>query len=195
MFHVCTCTFFADTICLLTNRKMIDLHWYMTACHCFLRLYSKTSLTLKEWRFNLSFPWLSMLFLNSWRVRSHIVRYDTNPPAIQKHHWHSREAQIERPLFEYEWAFRVQALVFNIWVSHALEMTIHFYYPNLVLFLFTQPFTHSKSCLPNHFLFGATPVVNNREFGNLERQRQRQRGKYNCLYCCIWAKVYVTTLN
>jgi hypothetical protein len=24
-----------------------------------------------------------------------------------------------------------------------------------------------------------------REFSNLERQRQRQRGKYNCLYCCI----------
>jgi hypothetical protein len=24
-----------------------------------------------------------------------------------------------------------------------------------------------------------------REFCNLKRQRQRQRGKYNCLYCCI----------
>jgi hypothetical protein len=103
-------------------------------CHCFLRLYSKTSLTLKEWRFNLSFPWVSVLFFNSWRVSSRIVRYDTNPPAIQKHHWHSREAQIEPPLFEYEWAFRIQALVFNIWVSHALEMAIHFYFPNLELF-------------------------------------------------------------
>ena len=28
------------------------------------------------------------------------VRYDTNPPAIQKEHWHSREAQIEPPLIE-----------------------------------------------------------------------------------------------
>ena len=27
---------------------------------------------------------MPMLFLNSWRVSSHIVRYDTNPPAIQK---------------------------------------------------------------------------------------------------------------
>jgi hypothetical protein len=28
-----------------------------------------------------------------------------------------------------------------------------------------------------------------REFRNLERQRQRQWGKYNWFYCCIWAKV------
>jgi hypothetical protein len=49
-------------------------------------------------------------------------------------------------------------LVFNIWASHALEMTIHFNYPTLELFCFsfTQPFTHSKFCLPNPFLFGAT---------------------------------------
>jgi hypothetical protein len=46
-------------------------------------------------------------------------------------------------------------LVFNIWVSHALEMTINFYYPTLELFCFSfaQPFTHSKFCLPNPFLF------------------------------------------
>jgi hypothetical protein len=49
-----------------------------------LCLYSKSSLTLKGWSFNLSFP--SMLFLNSWRVSSHIVMYDTNSPAIQKQH-------------------------------------------------------------------------------------------------------------
>jgi hypothetical protein len=75
--------------------------------------YSKSSLTLNEWRFNLSFSWVSMLFLNSWRVimSSHRVRYDTSPPAIQKQHWHSREAQIEPPLIECEWAFRIQALV------------------------------------------------------------------------------------
>jgi hypothetical protein len=41
-----------------------------------------------------------MLFLNSWRVSSHIGRYDTSPPAIQKQQWHSREAQIELPLIE-----------------------------------------------------------------------------------------------
>jgi hypothetical protein len=44
-----------------------------------------------------------MLFLNSWRVSSHIVRYDTNPPAIQKQQWHIREAQIEPSLFECEY--------------------------------------------------------------------------------------------
>jgi hypothetical protein len=48
------------------------------------RPYSKSSLTLNEWRFNLSFSRVSMLFLNSRRVSSHIVRYDTSPPAIQK---------------------------------------------------------------------------------------------------------------
>jgi hypothetical protein len=55
-------------------------------------------------------------------------------------------------------------LVFNIWVRHALEMTIILYYPILELFCFsnTQPFTetYSKFCLPNPFLFGATPRHN-----------------------------------
>ena len=57
-----------------------------------------------------------MLFLNSWRVSSHIVRYDTNPPPILVKNsidMHSREAQIESPLIEYEceWAFRIRAQV------------------------------------------------------------------------------------
>jgi hypothetical protein len=38
---------------------------------------------------DLSFSWVSMLFLNNWRVSSHIVRYDASPPAIQKQQWHS----------------------------------------------------------------------------------------------------------
>jgi hypothetical protein len=48
--------------------------WASLECQCCfwiaggLRMYSKSSLTLKEWRFNFSFPWVSMLFLNSWRV-------------------------------------------------------------------------------------------------------------------------------
>ena len=80
-------------------------------------MYAQSALTLKEnkcRRFNLSFSWVSMLFLNSWRVSSHIVRYDTNPPAVQKQHWHSMEVQIEPPLFECEreWAFRIQAIVY-----------------------------------------------------------------------------------
>jgi hypothetical protein len=50
------------------------------------RLYSNSSLTLtfNEWRFNLGFSWVSILFSNSWCASSHRVRYDTNPPAIQK---------------------------------------------------------------------------------------------------------------
>jgi hypothetical protein len=75
--------------------------------------YSKSSLTLalNEWRFNLSFPWVSMLFFNRWRVSNHIVRYGTNPPAIQKQKWHLKKAPIEPPLIECEceWAFRIRA--------------------------------------------------------------------------------------
>jgi hypothetical protein len=90
-FHVvCTCTFFGDTICLLTNPENYqdsDSDWF-TYC---------------------------------------IDIYDC---------WHC-------------------FLVFNIWVSHALEMTINFYYPTLELFCFsfTQPFTYWKFCLPNPFGF------------------------------------------
>jgi hypothetical protein len=51
-----------------------------------IRPYSKSTLTLNEWRFNLSFSWVSVLFLNCSRVSSHRVRYDTSPPAIQKQH-------------------------------------------------------------------------------------------------------------
>jgi hypothetical protein len=36
---------------------------------------------------------VSVLFLNSWRVSSHIVRYDTNPAVIQKQHENSTETQ------------------------------------------------------------------------------------------------------
>ena len=55
-------------------------------------------------------------------------------------------------------------------MSHAVEMTIMFYYPTLELFccfLFTQPFQiQSKFCLPNPFLFGATPghAINNDKY-------------------------------
>jgi hypothetical protein len=53
------------------------------------------ALALNEWRFNLSFSWVSMLFLNSWMV-SVVPYYVTNhPPANQKQHLQSREAQIE----------------------------------------------------------------------------------------------------
>ena len=80
-----------------------------------LRLYSKSSLTLNEWRFNLSFPWVSMLFLNSWRFSVIPYYVTTHPPAIQKQRWPSREAQIEPqiepPLFECEWAFIIQAVM------------------------------------------------------------------------------------
>jgi hypothetical protein len=97
----CTCTFFGDTICLMTNRKMmkietlIDLHIVLTY-------------------------WLSHWFL----------------------------------------------VLFDIWVSHALEMTINFYYPTLELFCFSLPSvlfiqnfvypTHSSSVSP------PTPINNDR---------------------------------
>jgi hypothetical protein len=96
-FHVvCTCTFFGDTICLLTNRKMIKI--------------------------------VTLIDLNI------VLTYDC-------------------------WVLTYCFLVFNIWVSHAFEMTINFYYPTLELFCFsfTHPFTHSKFCLRNPFLFSATP--------------------------------------
>jgi hypothetical protein len=42
-----------------------------------------------------------------------------------------------------------------------LETTIHFYYPTLELFCFsfTQPFTHSKFCLPNPFLLNIEIII------------------------------------
>ena len=48
-------------------------------------------------------------------------------------------------------------------MNYALGMTINFYYPTLKLFCFsfTQPFARSKFCLPNPFLFGPTPTINN----------------------------------
>ena len=46
-------------------------------------------------------------------MSSHIVRYDTYPPAIQKQHWHSREAQIEPPLFECMWEVYNFSLYFS----------------------------------------------------------------------------------
>jgi hypothetical protein len=73
---------------------------------------SFTKLSPVFYKLTLSFPWVSVLFLNSWRV-SVVPYYVTThpPPAIQKQHWHSREAQIEPPLFECEWTSRVQAYV------------------------------------------------------------------------------------
>ena len=52
-------------------------------------------------------------------------------------------------------------LVFNIWASHALEMTINLYYPTFELFCFsfTQPFTHSK--YPTLFSSVPPPAINN----------------------------------
>ena len=73
------------------------------------RPYSKSSLTLNEWKFNLSFSRVSLLFLSSWRASVIPYYVTTHPPAIQKQHRLSREAQIEPPLIECEWAFRIQA--------------------------------------------------------------------------------------
>jgi hypothetical protein len=40
---------------------------------CILKAHA---LALKEWWFNLSFSWVSVMFLNSWRVCGHVVRYE-----------------------------------------------------------------------------------------------------------------------
>jgi hypothetical protein len=40
-----------------------------------IRPYSKSSLTLNEWRFNLSFSLVSVLFLNSWRSVSYLTMW------------------------------------------------------------------------------------------------------------------------
>jgi hypothetical protein len=107
--------------------------WVKSVCFNFLlqkkrhlRPYSKSSLTLNEWRFNLSLSWASVLFLNMWRVSVLPYYGTTHPPAIQKQHWHSREAQIEPPLIECEWAFRIRALV--------LVLTLLDLQPNKIIF-------------------------------------------------------------
>jgi hypothetical protein len=56
-----------------------------------------------------------MLFLNSWRASATLYSATTHPPAIQKQHWQSREAQIELPLIECEWAFRIRRLIKGAW--------------------------------------------------------------------------------
>jgi hypothetical protein len=71
------------------------------------RILKAHSHALIEWKFNLSFSRVSLLFLNSWRVSVVPSYVTTHPPAIQKQHSHSREAQIEPPRIECEWAFRI----------------------------------------------------------------------------------------
>jgi hypothetical protein len=86
-------------------------HWHYCS-------YSKSSLTLtlNEWRFNLSFSCVSILFwIAGWLV-SYVPYYvSTHPPAIQKQHWHLREAQIEPPPIECEceWAFRIEGYMWT----------------------------------------------------------------------------------
>jgi hypothetical protein len=43
---------------------------------------------------------VSLLFLNSWRVRVVTYYVTAHPPAIQKQLCHSRKTQIEPPLIE-----------------------------------------------------------------------------------------------
>jgi hypothetical protein len=92
-----------------------------------IRPYSKSSLTLTEWRFDLSFSWVLMLFLNSWKASVIPYSVTTHPAAIQKQHWHSRRAQIEPPLIECEceWAFRIRALILNVHGKMPFEPTGH----------------------------------------------------------------------
>jgi hypothetical protein len=50
------------------------------------RPYSRSSLTFNEWKFNLSFSRVSLLFLNSRRASVIPYYVITHPPAIQKQH-------------------------------------------------------------------------------------------------------------
>jgi hypothetical protein len=73
----------------LVRERVLTLHGLTYAC--VLKAHSHA---MCGGRFNLSFSCVSVLFLNRWRVSSHIVRYDTTPSAIQKQRWPSREAKI-----------------------------------------------------------------------------------------------------
>ena len=46
--------------------------------------------------------------------------YDNYPPAIEKPQWQSRKAQIEPPLIEGEWAFRIRAYVTDQEICYVL---------------------------------------------------------------------------
>jgi hypothetical protein len=110
--------------------------------------------------------------LTSFTLSAHVLSWETPFASWQIRKW-------PRWLWVSDWWFIHIILtyncwhcflVFNIWVSYALEMTMHFYYPTLELFCFsfTQPFADSKFCLPNPFLFGANqppplppPAINN----------------------------------
>jgi hypothetical protein len=77
-----------------------------------LRPYSKSSLTLNEWKFSLSFSRVSLLFLN---IAGGLVSYRyyvtilTFPAAIEKQRWLNLHSCIE---YECEpWAFRIRVLV------------------------------------------------------------------------------------
>jgi hypothetical protein len=108
----------ADLLQLVRKAKIREVWTY-------IRPYSKSSLTLNEWKFNLSFSRVSLLFLNSWRVSVIPYHVTTHLPAIQKQHWHSREAHIEPPLIECEceWAFRIQPIVFIVRIIHMQLVT------------------------------------------------------------------------
>jgi hypothetical protein len=93
-----------------------EVVYYSLCSTVYYRLYTKSSHSKSAWRFNLSFPWVSVLFLNSWRVS--VVT--TLPPSIQKQHWHPREAQIEPPLFD---RASVSGLLENRRIAHT---TVYF---------------------------------------------------------------------
>jgi hypothetical protein len=73
--------------------------WLLT-----LQLFKNSYVTQEKLRLNLHSLSVSVSELLEYG-RSSVVPYyvTTHPPAIQKQHWHSREAQIELPLFECAW--------------------------------------------------------------------------------------------
>jgi hypothetical protein len=60
-----------------------------------------------------------LFWIAGWLVSYQLYYVTTHAPSsYRKYHWHLREAQIEPPLIECEWDFRVQAYVQYVDTSH-----------------------------------------------------------------------------
>jgi hypothetical protein len=89
--------------------KFFQSNFFAVIYSCILKTHSHSKSGGSIWA---SLECQCCFWIAAWRMSSHIVRYDTNPPAIQKLQCHSREAQIKPPLFEC--GFRIQAIVYSL---------------------------------------------------------------------------------
>ena len=100
------------------------------------------------------------------------VRYDTNGLTLQlfktEQHWHSREAQIQPPLFEStpcEWAFRIQVLVLSELLEYGRKTTYmkHFLAKTLTFIAFSAICLVSRNFLNIGILWYFEPLVTSPE--------------------------------